>query len=579
MQVENIQVDSNIVPDLDNIGKGQLNLFELAYNPDVLDCLSSLSNDEVFTSPKLANQMLDLLPADIWQNPQATFLDPVCKSGVFLREIVKRLDKGLAKQIPERQIRINHILTKQVFGIAITHLTALLSRRSVYCAKEANSRLSICTGFDDDMGNIIFGQVEHIFQDGKCTQCGASEAVFGERKGLENHAYAFIHTNKSNQYKELEKMKFDVIIGNPPYQLNVGNDGGNSSKAKAIYHLFIEQALKLKPKYLVMITPSRWMTRSVEGISPAWIDGMINSKKFREIHDFETSKECFPNLSQPIEGGVNYFLWDDIYEGKCEYFYYPSNGSALHRYDFLDSNNIGVVIRDPNSFKIIDKITAIHGEYFSVENENFSSLVSPKDFFTNRTFLTSKWKGFKRNLDDKNNIKYYLNKDILSSGFGWINREQIPKNLATKDLHKVYIPAANGSNTLILGKPFYGEPNSVCSQTYLVIGYNPEKHSLTKEQCENIISYIQTKFFRYLVSIKKKTQNGARGVYQFVPLQNFDESWTDEKLYQKYGLSKDEIAFIESMIRPMDNDTADKPKKSRSKKSAQSQLDLGDSDE
>lgn len=580
MQVENIQVDSNIVPDLDNIGKGQLNLFELAYNPDVLDCLSSLSNDEVFTSPKLANQMLDLLPADIWQNPQATFLDPVCKSGVFLREIVKRLDKGLAKQIPDRQIRINHILTKQVFGIAITHLTALLSRRSVYCAKEANSRLSICTGFDDDMGNIIFGQVEHIFQDGKCTQCGASEAVFGERKGLENHAYAFIHTNKSNQYKELETMKFDVIIGNPPYQLNVGNDGGNSSKAKAIYHLFIEQAIKLKPKYLVMITPSRWMTRSVEGISPAWIDDMLNSKKFKVIHDFESSKECFPNLSQPIKGGVNYFLWDSEYNGKCNYSYHADDGNIIQKYDFLDAHKIGIVIREPNSFKIIERVRKIDGDYFLDENSNFSSLVSPKDFFTNKEYLTSKWNGFKKSQQDDFNIKYYLNKNVLSVGFGWVSQTQIPKNLASKDLHKVYIAAAaDGTGTTILGKPFYGEPNSVCSQTYLVIGYNPEKHSLTKEQCENIISYIQTKFFRYLVSIKKKTQNGARGVYQFVPLQNFDESWNDEKLYQKYGLSKDEIAFIESMIRPMDNDTVDKPKKSRSKKTAQSQLDLGDGDE
>lgn len=156
MQVANIQVNSNIVPDLDNIGKGQLSLFELAYNPDVLDCLSSLSNDEVFTSPKLANKMLDLLPNELWQNPNATFLDPVCKSGVFLREIVKRLDKGLESQIPDKQTRINHICKNQVFGIAITKLTALLSRRSVYCARVANSPISICDEFENEMGNIIF---------------------------------------------------------------------------------------------------------------------------------------------------------------------------------------------------------------------------------------------------------------------------------------------------------------------------------------------------------------------------------------------------------------------------------------
>ena len=575
----NLQIDSNITKDLDAIHQGQLSLFELGYNPDVLDCLSSLSNDEVFTSPKLANLMLDLLPSEIWSNPKATFLDPVCKSGVFLREIVKRLDKGLTNQIPDKQTHINHILKNQVFGIAITGLTALLSRRSVYCSKVANSSLSICEEFDNDMGNIIFGAAHHHFKDGKCSECGASQGVFGNRQGLENHAYAFIHSDRDDVFGELLTMKFDVIIGNPPYQLNVGNDGGNSSKAKAIYHLFIEQAIRLNPRYLVMITPSRWMTRSVEGIPPEWIDDMLKSTKFKVIHDFESSKECFPNLAQPIEGGVNYFLWDSNYNGKCEYNYHTTSGNVLSRFDLLDANKIGVVIRDPNSFKIIDKIKRIHKDYFLEEENNFSSLVSPKDFFTNKEFLTSKWKGFKKSPTDDFNIKYYLNKNVSSVGFGWVSQIQIPNNLASKDLHKVYIPAANGSNTLILGKPFYGEPNSVCSQTYLVIGYDPKKHFLTKEQCENIISYIQTKFFRYLVSIKKKTQNGARGVYQFVPLQNFNESWSDEKLYLKYGLSKDEINLIENTISSMDNDTGEKPKKSRGKKTAQSQLDLESYDE
>ena len=128
----------------------------------------------------------------------------------------------------------------------------------------------------------------------------------------------------------------------------------------------------------------------------------------------------------------------------------------------------------------------------------------------------------------------------------------MPKNQKTKDLHKVFIPAANGSTDSVLGTPFYGEPNSVCSQTYLVIGYDPVKHNFNKVECENIISYIKTKFFRYLVSIKKKTQNGPRGVYQFVPLQDFSKPWTDEELYNKYGLNETEISFIERTIKPME---------------------------
>lgn len=168
--------------------------------------------------------------------------------------------------------------------------------------------------------------------------------------------------------------------------------------------------------------------------------------------------------------------------------------------------------------------------------------------------MTSNWKGYKDKKTDEFNIKYYISKSFNDSSFGFISSQQLPKNAGTVSLHKVYIPAAGGSGTdeIILGKPFYGEPNSVCSQTYLVIGYNPEKHNFSKEQCESIISYIKTKFFRYLVSIKKKTQNGPRGVYQFVPLQDFSKPWTDEELYAKYNLSSEEIGFIESMIKPME---------------------------
>ena len=172
--------------------------------------------------------------------------------------------------------------------------------------------------------------------------------------------------------------------------------------------------------------------------------------------------------------------------------------------------------------------------------------------------MTSKWKAYSRLIDDIHTIKYYLNRGIHKIEYAWIKESDIPKNKISIQCHKVYIPAARGNGSkndqLILGRPFYGEPGSVCSQTYLVIGYNTEneKHNLSKEKCQNIISYIKTKFFRYLVSIKKKTQNGPRSVYQFVPMQDFSKPWTDEELYQKYGLTQDEVDFIESMIKPME---------------------------
>lgn len=343
-------------------------------------------------------------------------------------------------------------------------------------------------------------------------------------------------------------MKFDVIVGNPPYQLNVGNESGNKSKARAIYHNFITQSMKLKPRHIVMIVPSRWMTRSVEGIPDAWIDGMLLDARIKTLHDFIDASQCFPGVE--IKGGVNYFLWSRFYNGECNYYLHTSKDNFVHSVSKLDENKLGFVIRDVNARTIMDKIRKIHSNYVQSENANFSLMVSPKDFFTNKEVLTSSWDGFSKKCPLKDGVRYYPNRKFGVNS-AWVTKSQVPKNLNAIPYHKVYIPAAGGtgSDPDVLGVPFYGEPNSVCSQTYLVIGY---KHNLSKKQCKNIISYISTRFFRFLVSLKKKTQNGARGVYQLVPMQDFSKPWTDEELYKKYKLTKEEIAFIESKIRPME---------------------------
>lgn len=490
------------------------------YNPDVLNCLANLSNDEVFTPPALANQVLDMLPQELFCNPKTKFLDPVSKSGVFLREIVKRLDKGLASLIPDNQERIDHIMHNQVYGVAITELTSHISRRSLYCSMRANSEYSV-SHFTNPEGNVQYKALRHTWVGGKCKYCGASQEVYDRSDADEQYAYQFIHTDKPERL--FNNMKFDVIIGNPPYQLE---DSGFGISATPIYHKFIEQAKKLNPRYLSMIVPARWFAggKGLDGFR----DDMLHDLSIRIIHDYPQAYECFPGVQ--IKGGVCYFLWDRDNKGNCEVFTHKDGNISDSVKRPLLEEGCDTFIRYNEAIGILRKVQ-------KYKEETIYDKVSSRQPFG----LSTNFHGNKIG-----SIKLYENK-----GISYVEIDDITKNPNIIQKHKVFIPrASSGSDSFphpILGKPFVGEPNSVCSETYMYIG--PFESNI---ECDNVVSYITTRFFRFLVMLKKVTQDTTKAVYKFVPLQDFSHPWTDEMLYKKYNLDEKEIAFIESMIRPME---------------------------
>lgn len=506
-------------------------IFDNVYNPDVLSCLANLSSDEVFTPPSVANAMLDMLPQELFSNPDTKFLDPACKSGVFLREIAKRFIDGLEHQFPDLNERIDHIFRYQLYGIAITELTSLISRRSLYCSAYPNSEYSVIR-FDNSEGNIRFRRINHTWRDGKCVFCGAAQSQYSRNSELETHAYEFIHYLKP---EEILNMKFDVIISNPPYQMSDG--GGNGASAKPIYQLFVQKAKKLNPKYMTMITPSRWFAGG-KGLDE-FRDEMLHDNSIRVIHDYPEASDCFSGVQ--IKGGVSYFLWDRDNKGDCIVYSHKGNEVNEPFVRPLLEKGCDTFIRYNEAVSILHKVMNINAE--SMEN-----IISTRLPFG----IPNTYKG---NKEQKSNtdLRIYVSgndRDVRGT-IAYVPKSMVTKGQEMISWHKVYIAkAGSGSDTFphpILPKPFYGGPGTVCNESYLVIG--PFKD---KQECENAMSYIATKFFRFLVLQKKNSQNAAKGVYQLVPQQDFTKPWTDEELYKKYNLTDEEISFIESMIKPMD---------------------------
>lgn len=534
-------------------------------NPDVLTCIANLSSDEVFTPPEFAGRMLDALAAawaedhdgeSIWTNPGVRFLDPFTKSGVFLREITSRLTEGLSDAIPDLQERVDHILTRQVFGIAITKLTSLLARRSLYCSKHANGAHSIAKKFGSDAGNVWFESVEHTWTgatefkqvtdpktgkrikvglNGKCAYCGASQKALGRGEGLETHAYAFIHADDIRA-RLIEifggEMQFDVIIGNPPYQLD---DGGHGASAAPIYHLFVEKAVELDPQYLVMVTPSRWMSGG-KGLDK-YRKKMLSDKRMKSIVDYPKLYEGFPGVK--IRGGISYFLWSREHNGPCDVqtiWDGKPTGPAVRRH--LDAYD--VLVRRNEAVPILEKVKAR-------KERTLDGRVSSGKPFGFRTFFHGK----ASKAGVKQPVQLFGSQKVT-----WVARSEILINSEWVDQWKVLMTAVQGTSaaveTKFLSKPIIAGPGSACTETYLVAG-----HFETQEQAQNYAAYLRTRFVRFLVSLRKATQHATRDVYAFVPDLSAKQEWTDAKLYKRYGLTGDEISFIESQVASHDDASSD----------------------
>jgi hypothetical protein len=526
-------------------------------NPDVLTCIANLSNDEVFTPPEFANRMLDALAeawatnnggADIWADSTVRFLDPFTKSGVFLREIANRLTKGLVGEMPDLQRRVDHILTKQVFGIGTTYLTSLLARRSLYCSKHANGPHSIAHGFSNDAGNIWFERTEHTWVQARCKFCGASQKALDRGEGLETHAYAFIHTdNIKARLDELfgGDMQFDVIIGNPPYQMADG--GGDGTSAVPIYNLFVDQAKKLNPRLLTMVIPSRWFTGG-KGLDD-FRESMLGDNRLRSIDDYVIASDVFPGVA--LKGGVCYFLWEQENRGPCRITTYFKDEPPSRSTRSLIEKGADVFIRFNEGLSILKKVVAVEtGATDSLllpTGSRFDRLVSTRNpFHLGSTFRGKPAKSPKDVLVYQNGGKGYIPRTSVASAVNLIDKWKIFVGFAA--------PGTGNKDTYphkIISTPFIGAPGSISSETYLCIG--PFESEL---EANNALSYLSCRLTRLLILLHKPSHNTTRKVYTFVPTQKWTKRWTDERLYKKYGLSTEEIAFVEKLVRPMDIDGA-----------------------
>jgi superfamily II DNA or RNA helicase len=353
--------------------------------------------------------------------------------------------------------------------------------------------------------------------------------------------------------KGVAKMKFDVIIGNPPYQ---EMDGGARASASAIYPNFVQAAKKMNPKYISMITPSRWYVGG-KGLD-SYREEMLNDPHLRELHDWLTPEDIFPNTN--IRGGVCYFLLDTSYDNSqnlVRVVTHENNSVISDVMRSMRTPGVDIFIRDSMAEKFLYKI---HGGEKDKEiklNDTMMNYVSSAKAFGFRGFFVKDkmFRATKEGLLDP--VKCYG----LKGAVGYVERSEVLSRLEWIDKWKVFTAESNNIGTELNDDNFntiIGTPRTICTETFVVIGADLD---LDEESAKNLSIYLKTKFARFLLSIAKPSQHGTKLTYRFIPLQDFTESsdidWStsfselDQQLYNKYNLSLDEIQHIESKIKPM----------------------------
>lgn len=452
--------------------------------------ITQMKNSQVFTPVNIVKDMVDLLPTDIFR-PNATFLDPAVKSGRFLLEIKDRLmaSDTMIQAFPNEADRIYHILTKQLYGIALSNTAASLARSSLYGDP-----------LEDRNIQTIQRYIPKV-RDKETDYKKLLEGVFGQ-------------------------MKFDVVIGNPPYQES--SERGTQGSV-SIYNNFMQISDIVSKQYACMIVPARWVCNAgSRGISKDWIEGELNCNNYREIHIIENSKEVFKSVD--IKGGVMYYLKDSSFSGKCSI-----NGEMRH----LNDAGIGKFVYSSTESKIILKIKKISGQFMN----SIVSSYSPFGIQSNAVCMST------------GDIKLHKARGEVER----IGKDDICKGLDILGKYKILAPLSygDGKKGEVLNNIKVVGPNEACTSSYVAIYPSTEV-----EPVNNLSKYMRTRVFNLLIGIIKVTQSASKEVYQLVPLQDFtsnsDIDWTksvaeiDKQLYKKYNFDKDEIEYIEQTIKPME---------------------------